>query len=110
MCLGFYPASLRRNEVEIRFPVSMDLVDSLVRLRKATGEKRVNPSIEAKPLLAIKAKSLLLMLRNGEKSDILRELARRFYSDEASYILRRDLKCPPVPWPMAKIPIRIRPI
>jgi acetyltransferase-like isoleucine patch superfamily enzyme len=70
----------------------------------------VNPSIEAKPLLAIKAKTLLLMLRNGEKSDILRELARRFYSDEASYILRRDLKRPPVPWPMAKIPIRIRPM
>jgi GNAT superfamily N-acetyltransferase/serine acetyltransferase len=61
-------------------------------------------------LLPIKAKTLLLMLRKGEKSDILRELARRFYSDEASYILRRDLTRSLVPWPTAKIPIRIRPL
>jgi RimJ/RimL family protein N-acetyltransferase len=60
--------------------------------------------------LSIKAKTLLLMLRKGEKSDILTELGRRFYSDEASYILRRDLARPLVPRPAAKIPIRIRPM
>src|SRR5215469_4535661 len=82
----------------------------MLRLRQVAGEKSVNNSIEAKSLLPIKVKSLLLMLRKGEKSDILRELARRLYSDEASYILRRDLTRPPVPWPTAKIPIRIRPM
>ena len=61
-------------------------------------------------LLSTKAKTLLLMVLKGEKSDIFRELASRLYSDEASYILRRDLTCPLVPRPTAKIPIRIRPL
>ena len=61
-------------------------------------------------LLSTKAKTLLLMLLNGEKSDIFRELASRLYSDEASYILRRDLSCPLVPRPTAKIPIHVRPM
>jgi len=60
--------------------------------------------------LSIKAKTLLLMLIKGEKSDVLRDLATRFYSDEASYILRRDLARPLVRRPTAKIPIRIRPM
>jgi acetyltransferase-like isoleucine patch superfamily enzyme/GNAT superfamily N-acetyltransferase len=70
----------------------------------------MNLPTEAKTSLALKAKTLFLMLRKGEKSDILKELARRFYSDEASYILRRDLMRPLQPRPTTKIPIRIRPM
>jgi GNAT superfamily N-acetyltransferase len=59
---------------------------------------------------AIRAKTTLLMIRNGEVPDILRELAHRVHSDEASYVLRRDLSVPLNPRPKAKIPIRIRPM
>ena len=60
--------------------------------------------------LALRAKTLLLMLRRGEQAEILTELANRLYSDDASLILRRDLTWPLVPRPAAKISIRIRPI
>lgn len=59
---------------------------------------------------ALRAKTTLLMIRNGEVPDMLRELAHRVRSDEASYVLRRDLSVPLVPRPVAKIPIRIRPM
>jgi GNAT superfamily N-acetyltransferase len=59
---------------------------------------------------ALRAKTLLLMLLRGEKNEMLKELTDRLYSDQASYILRRDLARPLVPRPSAKIPIRIRPI
>lgn len=59
---------------------------------------------------ALRAKTLLLMLLRGENTEILRELMNRLYSDQASYILRRDLAQPLVPRPRSKIPIRIRPM
>jgi hypothetical protein len=59
---------------------------------------------------ALRAKTLLLMLLRGEKTEMLKELADRIYSDQASCILRRDLAQPLVPRPRAKIPIRIRPM
>ncbi len=59
--------------------------------------------------LGLRAKTALLMLRRGEHSEMLTELANRIYSDDASLILRRDLTRPLVPRPTAKIPIRIRP-
>jgi hypothetical protein len=64
--------------------------------------KRMNP--------ALKAKTTLLMLRHGEKGEILSEFANRLYSDDASYILRRDLACLLPRPPVAKIPIHVRPL
>lgn len=60
--------------------------------------------------LALKTKTMFLMLARGEMPEILTELASRLYSDDSSYILRRDLARPLVPRPTAKIPIRIRPM
>ncbi|HJU09547.1 MAG TPA: hypothetical protein VJ728_01655 [Candidatus Binataceae bacterium] len=59
---------------------------------------------------ALRAKTALLMLRRGEKAEMLNELVNRLYSDDASYILRRDLMRPLEPRPAARIPIRIRPL
>jgi GNAT superfamily N-acetyltransferase len=58
--------------------------------------------------LALRAKTLLLMLRRGEQAEILTELANRLYSNDASLILRRDLTQPLVPRPTAKIPLQVR--
>jgi hypothetical protein len=58
----------------------------------------------------LKAKTTLLMIRNGEIPDMLRELVHRAHSDEASYILRRDLSVPLARRPVAKIPFQIRPL
>jgi GNAT superfamily N-acetyltransferase len=60
--------------------------------------------------LALRAKTMLLMLLRGDTAEILGELANRLHSDDASYILRRDLARPLVPSPAAKIPFRIRPM
>jgi RimJ/RimL family protein N-acetyltransferase len=60
--------------------------------------------------LAVKTKTMLLMLSRGEMPEILSELANRLYSDDASYILRRDLARPLVPQPRAQLPLRIRPM
>ncbi len=59
---------------------------------------------------ALRAKTTLLMLRRGERAEILHELASRLYSDDASYVLRRDLARPLLPRPVAKIPISVRPM
>ena len=59
---------------------------------------------------ALRARTLLLMLLRGEKTEMLKELADRLYSDQASYILRRDLAQPLLARPRARIPIRIRPM
>src|SRR5215472_1987068 len=59
---------------------------------------------------ALRAKTLLLMLLRGEETEMLQELMGRLYSNQASYILRRDLAQPLLPRPSAKIPIRIRPM
>jgi hypothetical protein len=50
------------------------------------------------------------MLRNGEGPEMVRELVNRVHSDEASYILRRDLTVPLEPRPVAKIPFQVRPL
>ncbi len=57
-----------------------------------------------------RAKAILLMVRNGETPEMFRELAHRMYSDEASYVLRRDLTVSLTPRPVAKIPFSIRPL
>src|SRR5438132_8205258 len=59
---------------------------------------------------ALRAKTTLLMIRRGETREILRELAARIHSDEASFVLRRDLSLPLTPRPAAKIPVRVRPL
>jgi hypothetical protein len=59
---------------------------------------------------ALRAKTTLLMLLHGEEAEIFSELANRLYSDDTSYILRRDLARALVPRPVAKIPFRIRPM
>ena len=58
--------------------------------------------------LALKIRTMLLMLLRGEAPEMLTELTNRLYSNDASYILRRDLARPLVPRPTAKIPVRIR--
>ena len=59
---------------------------------------------------ALRTKTTLLMIRRGETREILRELAARIHSDDASYVLRRDLSRPLTPRPAAKIPINVRPL
>jgi GNAT superfamily N-acetyltransferase len=60
--------------------------------------------------IRVKARTALLMVRNRETSEIFRELAHRVYSQEASYLLRRDLAIPLITRPVAKISFHIRPI
>ncbi len=59
---------------------------------------------------ALRAKTTFLMIRNGEVPEMLRELVNRVHSNEASYILRRDLSVPLARRPAARIPFHIRPL
>lgn len=57
-----------------------------------------------------RAETILRVIKRGEMQQLMRELGRRLYSDDISFILRRDLSVP-LPRPVAaKIPIVIRPI
>jgi GNAT superfamily N-acetyltransferase len=82
-------------------------------LQSAVHESSTAPTRDGKSkemTLALLAKTVLLMLRRGEQTEILTELANRLYSNDASLILRRNLVRPLVPQPRAKIPFQIRPI
>jgi GNAT superfamily N-acetyltransferase len=59
--------------------------------------------------LFLRAKTMFLLAKHGEGVDIAREIACRMYSNDASYVLRRDLSIP-FTRPSAKRPIIVRPI
>jgi hypothetical protein len=50
-----------------------------------------------------------LMIGKGETSEIVRALKRRLYSNDVSYLLKRDLTVP-FESPIAKIPFYVRPL
>ena len=54
-------------------------------------------------------KMIIAMMAKGGRKSIGREIVRRFYSNEISYCLRRDLTAP-FESPQAKVPIKMRPL
>ena len=54
-------------------------------------------------------KTLALLIKGGETADILKELGKRLYANDASIILRRDLSKPHVT-PAISSNVRIRPL
>ncbi len=54
-----------------------------------------------------KLRMLVLVLRHGEFGEIARELRRRFWSEEVSFCLRRDLVVP-FEVPQARVPFVVR--
>ena len=58
----------------------------------------------------VKAITISRIIQRGEGRELIKELVKRTYANDVSYILRRDLKIPLTPHPVAKIPIKVRPI